>query len=301
MARKLELWRSDSAGEFSRVCREARLGGAKVGFVPTMGALHEGHLSLIREARRQGCDFLAVSIFVNPLQFGPTEDLSRYPRTLVHDLELCAQEGVDAVFHPTVDGFYPADFVSRVRVGGLSETLEGAHRPGHFDGVTTVVAKLFGIVGESTACFGRKDYQQWRIIERMVEDLNYPVRVVGCPIVREEDGLALSSRNRYLSEQERKQALGLSQALFQARHAWDQGRRDVAKIREEAEALLSSTVDRVEYVECLHPEKLESLAEATGDQALIAIAAWVGQTRLIDNSVLGQNDFAFGATQPESS
>lgn len=257
----------------------------RVGFVPTMGALHEGHLSLVDEAKRRAA-FVAVSIFVNPLQFGPKEDLDRYPRTLDADLELLRARGVDVAFAPAPGSMYPPGFDTRVEVGALTESLEGAFRPDHFRGVTTVVAKLFGLVGSSVALFGRKDYQQWRVLERMARDLDMPVEVVGMPTVRERDGLALSSRNRYLDESSRGRALAIARGLRAAWDAYHAGERDPAELEVIVAAPVGEAFDRVDYVAARDAETLEVLV-GESDTIVLLVAAHLGRTRLIDSCVLG--------------
>jgi pantoate--beta-alanine ligase len=276
-----------SPGEFRRACEDARRGERRVGLVPTMGALHEGHLSLIDEARRRA-QFIATTIFVNPLQFAEGEDLDRYPRTLERDLDGCRERGVDVVFAPEPDAMYPKCFQTEVRVSGLTQPLEGVFRPSHFDGVTTVVAKLFGLAGACTAIFGRKDYQQWKILSRLATDLDMPVEVVGCPIVREPDGLALSSRNRYLSTTERKRALGIVSGLRAAVDAWNAGERNPETLEAAARAPVEASFDRIDYVAVRDPETLEA-ARPNARRLLLAAAAHLGNTRLIDNVVLGED------------
>ncbi len=250
-----------------------------------MGALHEGHLSLVRAARAN-CDLVVVSIFVNPAQFGPQEDLSKYPRTLERDCALLDREGVALVFVPQVEEMYPAGAVTWVTVEGLSEKLCGRSRPGHFRGVTTVVAKLFHIVEPDAAFFGQKDAAQAAIIRRMVRDLAMPVEIVVCPIVREADGLALSSRNVYLTAEQRQQALRLSRALGEVEAAFRGGERDASKLAAMGGAVTAAEPGvRLDYFEIVNAEHLEPVNDAAG--ALVAVAAWVGTTRLIDNVVLG--------------
>jgi len=273
--------------DFRRACEDARAGSSKVGLVPTMGALHEGHFSLIDEAK-QRADFVAVTIFVNPLQFGPGEDLDRYPRTLESDLAGCRERGVDLVFAPDPGSMYPAQFQTQVSIEELTKPLEGECRPAHFDGVTTVVAKLFNLAGPCAAMFGRKDYQQWKILSRMAHDLDMPIEVVGCPIVRELDGLALSSRNRYLSASERKRALGIASGLRRAHGAWCEGERSPDMLRSLAEEPVQLEFDRVDYVAAVDPETLVTSAESPS-RLLIAVAAHLGATRLIDNVVVGED------------
>jgi pantoate--beta-alanine ligase len=265
--------------------RAAHGEGKRLGFVPTMGALHEGHLSLMRTAKAQ-CQLVSASIFVNPLQFGPTEDLAKYPRSFERDRELLEKEAVDILFAPTPEEMYPAGAVTYVTVEGLSEKLCGKSRPGHFRGVTTVVAKLFHIVEPDLAFFGQKDAAQATIIRRMVRDLNLPVEIVVCPIVREPDGLAMSSRNAYLSPQERKSALVLNRSLTQVMNRFDQGERDATNLTEAGKQVLAQepTV-RLDYFEIVDPNTLDPLLHVTGS-ALVAVAAVVGNTRLIDNILL---------------
>jgi len=266
----------------SRVARQA---GQRVGFVPTMGALHEGHLSLVRAAKAQ-CDVVAASIFVNPTQFGPNEDFSRYPRTFERDCELFSEEGVELLFAPSVDEMYPADAVTYVTVEGMSERLCGKSRPGHFRGVTTVVSKLFNIVGPDVAFFGQKDAAQVTIIRRMVRDLNIPVEIAVCPIVREVDGLAMSSRNTYLDAQQRKSALVLHRALQEVRHHFELGERNADTLIELGRNVFAKEPSvRLDYVEIVNPENLDPLGKIQGF-ALVAVAAYLGKTRLIDNLVL---------------
>jgi pantoate--beta-alanine ligase len=265
--------------------REARSKGKRLGFIPTMGALHEGHLSLVRAARAQ-CDVVAVSIFVNPLQFGPSEDLAKYPRTFEPDRDLLEKEAVDILFAPTLEEMYPAGAVTYVTVEGLSEKLCGKSRPGHFRGVTTVVAKLFHIVEPDAAFFGQKDAAQAAIIRRMVLELNMPVEIVVCPIVREPDGLAMSSRNAYLGPQERKSALALHRALTQVKNRFDQGERNAAILIEAGKLVIAQEPSvRLDYFEIVDPTTLNPMQELTGS-ALVAVAAFVGSTRLIDNVLL---------------
>jgi len=265
--------------------REARGDDRRTGFVPTMGALHAGHLSLVRAART-ACDPVVVSIFVNPTQFGPNEDFNRYPRVLERDCELLASEGADFVFAPNVEEMYPAGAVTFVNVEGLSTKLCGRSRPGHFRGVTTVVAKLFHIVEPAKAFFGQKDAAQVAIIRRMVRDLDFPVEVVVCPIVRESDGLAMSSRNAYLSMEERKSALALSRSLAEVRRRFEGGMRETSRLAEAGRQVISGEAGaRLDYFEIVDPETLEPVARVERP-ALVAVAAFVGKTRLIDNIVL---------------
>jgi len=250
-----------------------------------MGALHEGHLSLVRAAKKR-CDTVAVSIFVNPTQFGPTEDLARYPRTFERDCQMLKKEGVAIVFAPSAEEMYPKGETTWVTVEGLSERLDGRSRPGHFRGVTTVVSKLFHIVEPDVAFFGQKDAAQLAIIRRMVLDLNMPVEIVGCPIVREPDGLAMSSRNAYLSADERKRALALRRSLLRVEEVFRAGERSAAKLVATATSVFAEEPQvRLDYFEVVDPETLEPVEKITG-RTLCAVAAYVGSTRLIDNVVL---------------
>ena len=270
-------------------CDEARAAGRRVGLVPTMGALHAGHLSLIEVARDRGADFVALTVFVNPLQFAPTDDFDRYPRTLDGDVAACREAGVDLVFAPADGAMYPPGFSTEVRVGGVTSMLEGVHRPGHFDGVTTVVTKLLNLAGPCVAVFGRKDYQQWRTLSRLARDLDLPVDVVGAPIVREADGLALSSRNRYLSSAERGRALALVEGLRSAWDAFEGGERDATAVLACARAPVEARFDAIDYVAVADPDDLSPAGATLGDRALLAVAAHLGETRLIDNVVLGED------------
>jgi pantoate--beta-alanine ligase len=262
----------------------ARARGERVAFVPTMGALHDGHVSLLREGRRRG-DRLALSIFVNPTQFGPSEDLSRYPRDLPGDLAKAASAGTDVAYCPEAGDVYPLGFQTYVQVREIEQGLDGGSRPGHFVGVATVVCKLFNVVRPHVALFGEKDFQQLAVIRRMVADLDLGVEIVGMPIVREPDGLAMSSRNAYLSPDERRRALALSRALDAARGRADAGERDAATLVATARAALEGQVDRVDYVELRDAETLAPLARLEGAGVLL-VAAFVGGTRLIDNARL---------------
>jgi pantoate--beta-alanine ligase len=255
-----------------------------------MGALHAGHLSLVREARARA-DWVVTSIFVNPTQFGPNEDYAKYPRDL--DGDVAKLEGCDAVFAPEQAAIYLPGDETRVRVGALAESLCGPHRPGHFEGVATVVTKLFGIVGACTAVFGKKDYQQLAIIRRIVADLFMPVTVVGVPIVREADGLAMSSRNAYLSSDERKRALALSWGLAAATRAFEGGERRAGALRDAALAIVKPAATSIDYVTIAEPDSLvpydDQPRASVGDRALLALACRIGTTRLIDNVVLGED------------
>lgn len=267
--------------------RAARAAGRRIGFVPTMGYLHEGHLRLFDRAR-QAADVVVASIFVNPIQFGPSEDFARYPRDLVRDRRLAEARGVDCLFVPATEAMYPVPPRVRVSPGSLADHLCGPRRPGHFEGVLTVVAKLFHLVEPDVAVFGRKDAQQAALVERMIRDLDFPVTCLVAPTVREADGLALSSRNAYLNPAERRAATALSRGLTAAHEAFLRGVRaaedllDAVRRVVEGEKLL-----RLEYVEAVDPVELAPVRLA-GPDTLLAVAAWAGSTRLIDNIVLGQ-------------
>lgn len=271
--------------ETRAACRLVRTRGRRLGLVPTMGALHEGHLSLVRAARAQ-CDSVVASIFVNPTQFGPKEDLSKYPRRFDRDCQLLEQEGVDIVFAPPVEEMYPSGAVTWVVVEGLSEKLDGRSRPGHFRGVTTVVAKLFHIIEPDMAFFGQKDAAQLAVIRRMVRDLNFPVEIVVCPIVREPDGLAMSSRNAYLAPEERGRALVLQRSLLQVQQRFLAGERNSGKLTSAGRLVFADEPQvRLDYFEIVDPWTLDPVADIS-QRTLAAAAAWVGSTRLIDNIVL---------------
>lgn len=265
---------------------EWKKAGNTVGFVPTMGYLHEGHMSLIDAAGEN--DKVVVSIFVNPMQFGPNEDLASYPRDLEHDAALCEAHGVDLIFHPTPEEMYGENFYSYVDMNVLTQELCGLSRPVHFRGVCTVVAKLFNIVTPDKAYFGQKDAQQLAVIKRMVKDLNMPLTVIGCPIVREEDGLAKSSRNTYLSAEERKAALVLSRSIFLGRQMVEEGEQDCKKIiaamREEIE---KEPLAKIDYVKIVNLDTVQQIDKISGD-VLAAIAVYIGKTRLIDNFICEQ-------------
>lgn len=258
-----------------------------VGLVPTMGYLHEGHLSLVRRARKE-CESVVVTIFINPTQFGPGEDLSTYPSDLPRDLELLEAVGTDLVWLPTAKVMYPEPYQSWVTVDEVTRFLEGAKRPGHFRGVATVVAKLFNGTRPHKAYFGQKDAQQVVVIQRLTRDLCYPIDIVVCPTVREPDGLAVSSRNSYLSPKERQAATVLHRALTEAREAFQSGERDASRLRTlMKDILVTEPLARVQYVSCAHLQTLEELDAANG-RALISMAVYVGSTRLIDNVILGE-------------
>jgi pantoate--beta-alanine ligase len=259
-----------------------------IGFVPTMGALHEGHLSLIHEARAM-CDIVVVSVFVNPAQFSPAEDFKAYPRDLTRDAALLAEYNVDFVFAPTVEEIYPPGFATYVTVAGAADELEGASRPGHFRGVTTVVAILLNTVKPDFAFFGQKDAQQAILIKRMVRDLAFNTEIVVLPIVREESGLAMSSRNSYLSEEQRQAAAVLNRALMQAREAYEQGEQSATRLAEMVRATIGrEPLARLDYVSVNDAETLARLEKIDDHPALIFLAVFIGKTRLIDNVVLGK-------------
>jgi len=268
--------------EMQSVCRKLRANGLVLGFVPTMGALHEGHVSLVRRARAE-CGVVAASIFVNPLQFAPGEDLAQYPRTFEQDCRLLEAEGVDVLFAPDAAEMYPKGAVTTVSVPGVGDRLDGASRPGHFTGVSTVVAKLFHVVGPQRAYFGQKDAAQLAVLRQMVRDLNFDVELVGCAIVRDTDGLALSSRNKYLAGVERDRALALHRALQQIERMIAAGERQTAKLMLGGMEILKATDGvRVDYLAIVDANTLLPVSSAeTG--TLVAVAAYVGATRLIDN------------------
>ncbi len=275
----------DTIEDMRAACRAVRRGGQRLGFVPTMGALHEGHLSLVRAAKTS-CDVVAASIFVNPAQFGPNEDLAKYPRDFERDSNLLAQEGVELIFAPSVEEMYPPGAATWVTVEDLSGKLDGRSRPGHFRGVTTVVAKLFHIVEPDAAFFGQKDAAQLAIIRRMVRDLNFSVEIIACPIVRETDGLAMSSRNAYLDPVQRQQALVLRRALLRVQKSWEAGEREAATLAATGrEEVAREKAVRLDYFEIVDPDSLDPVEKA-GRGALVAVAAFVGTTRLIDNVLL---------------
>lgn len=267
--------------------RTARLSlNGTVGLVPTMGYLHEGHLSLVAQAKAEN-EHVIVSIFVNPTQFGANEDLSKYPRDLERDLSLLRPLGVDVVWMPTAEMMYPPGYQTWVEVEALTKGLEGAMRPGHFRGVATVVAKLFNATQPHKAYFGQKDAQQAAVIRRMAADLNFPLEVVVCPTLREADGLAMSSRNKYLNEAERKAATVLFRALSAAKNLYEGGERDAEKLRAKMkEVLTAEPLAQMQYVSCADYDALEEVDVVTG-KALISMAVFLGRTRLIDNFVLG--------------
>jgi pantoate--beta-alanine ligase len=274
-----------SIAEMQALCRTFHREGKTIGLVPTMGALHAGHLSLVRSARTQN-DAVVVSIFVNPMQFGPNEDFGKYPRTFQQDSAQLDQAGVDYVFAPSVDEMYPAGAATYVHVEGLSEKLDGHSRPGHFQGVTTVVSKLFHIIPADRAYFGQKDAAQVAVIRKMVRDQDFDIEITVCPIIREKDGLAMSSRNAYLSATERKQALILHRALLRIQTMADTGEADANKLAAAGREILSEEpAAKLDYFEIVDPDTLDPVRDISKG-ALVAVAAWIGNTRVIDNLVL---------------
>ena len=275
-----------SIHQMQKTANVLKAGGKSIGFVPTMGFFHAGHISLMKAARQDGHAVVVVSIFVNPLQFGPHEDFATYPRNLENDSRLAREAGVDILFLPQAGEMYPGSYQTSVVVRGLTETLCGRFRPGHFEGVTTVVAKLFSIVKPDIAYFGQKDFQQLAVIRKMVQDLNWEIRIKGMPIVREEDGLAMSSRNTYLSEEERKTALCLYRSIGRARQMRNEGIIQASEIIAGIQATMArEPLVRPEYIQICHPETLQDVEYIEGE-ALLALAAYVGKTRLIDNCLL---------------
>ena len=271
--------------EARNFCRQLRAKRKRLGLVPTMGALHAGHLSLVRAAKAQ-CDAVVVSIFVNPTQFGPKEDFAKYPRPFENDCAALENEGVDMIFAPATDEMYARGETTWVTVEGLSEKLDGRSRPGHFRGVTTVVAKLFHVIEPGIAFFGQKDAAQMAVIRRMVRDLNFPVEIVSCPIVREPDGLAMSSRNAYLSPEDRRRALVLYRSLQEVEKAFREGERSARALAKSARGVIAQEPEvRLDYFEIVDPETLDPIETITG-KTLVAVAAYAGSTRLIDNVVL---------------
>lgn len=272
--------------EVKNLIKKVKKEGKRIGFVPTMGCLHEGHLSLIRKAKALS-DFVVVSIFVNPIQFGPNEDYDRYPRTFEKDCKLCEKEGVDLIFHPDVSEMYPSNFSTFVEVEGqISSILCGIKRPGHFKGVTTVVSKLFNIVEPDLAIFGQKDAQQAFIIKKMVKDLNFDIEIIVSDIVREEDGLAMSSRNTYLSEEERKVAPLIYKGLLEALKLFKEGEKDSTILKNKVkEIICTSSLFRIDYIEVVDLKSF-SYVDRVEEEALLAVAVFLGKTRLIDNIIL---------------
>jgi len=266
-----------------KVANRLREEGKSIGFVPTMGALHQGHLSLMQRARREN-DIVVMSIFVNPIQFGPGEDYRRYPRPFEKDRLIAQREGVDIIFYPSVSEMYGEEYSTYVEVEKLSNRLCGLSRPGHFRGVASVVCKLFNIVKPRVAYFGQKDYQQLKIINRMIQDLNMEVEIRECPIVREPDGLAMSSRNSYLSSQERKEAFSLYKALKRAKQLIKAGNSGPDVISEMEEIIQRDPHAKIDYIKIVNPETLEDMKTIKpGRTVLVALAVWIGKTRLIDN------------------
>jgi len=275
----------NTVNEIRQALRSERSKGNTIGFVPTMGYFHEGHLALMREAKKRA-DIAVVSLFVNPAQFGPNEDLDKYPRDLVRDKRLSANVGVDYMFAPTVEEMYPDGYATYVSVKGITDVLCGKSRPGHFQGVATVVAKLLNIIQPDVALFGEKDWQQLAVIKKMVRDLNIGVDIVDVPIVREKDGLAMSSRNTYLSPDERKAALIISRSLKLAQDMVDGGETNAGKLASALrDAIGSEKLVELEYLEVVDPQSLMQVKEIDGE-VLVAIAAKVGKTRLIDNAII---------------
>lgn len=276
-------------GPLRTYLRGIREEGKTVGFVPTMGALHEGHIALIRRARTE-CDSVVVSIFVNPTQFGPNEDLATYPRDLNRDLQLTSNEGVDAIFHPDEEEVYPPGYQTVVDVPELAATLEGAHRPGHFRGVATVVTKLLNMVQPDRAYFGQKDYQQFLIIERLTRDLNLTANIVLVQTFREKDGLAMSSRNVYLNAKERQAATILYRALCRAEELVKSGVQDAGQLRNELESLIASEpLASLEYLALVNPDTLQPVSSLAEGITLVALTVRIGKTRLIDNALIAPN------------
>jgi pantoate--beta-alanine ligase len=275
----------ETVEQMRAACREMKRSGKRLGFVPTMGALHAGHMSLVRAARQQ-CQAVAVSIFVNPTQFGPNEDFSKYPRTFERDRQMLEAEKVDLIFAPSVEEMYPPAAKTFVQVEEMSKKLCGRSRPGHFRGVTTVVNKLFNVIQPDLAFFGQKDAAQCAILKRMVSDLNIDVQIIVCPIVREADGLAMSSRNAYLSPEDRKKALILRRALMRVQFLADKGEHSSDTLIAAAKEVFGEEPSvRLDYVEIVDSDSLEALADISRG-ALVAVAAFVGNTRLIDDLVL---------------
>ena len=285
----MEIAIVDTARALRERCDAYRQLGKRVGFVPTLGALHPGHMTLVEAARTRGANALVVSIFVNPLQFGANEDLAKYPRTFDADLALCRQHGVDLVYAPGPEQMYPPGFSTHVEVAGLTAGFEGAARPTHYRGVTTVVSKLFNAVGPAIACFGRKDYQQLRVIDRMARDLDMPIEVVSCPTAREPDGLAMSSRNRYLSPEQRAHAVAFIAGLRAADAAYGAGERQTVVLEALARAPIAASFDAIDYVTLADAEDLTPCPPIAERPAVLLVAARLGSTRLLDNAVLGQD------------
>lgn len=284
----MDIWRSADA--FRHACDEARGRGQRVALVPTMGALHRGHQAIVTEARKHAA-FVAVSVFVNPTQFGPNEDFARYPRDLDGDVQKSLDAGATGVFAPTPNEMYPVGDETRVRVGALAAELCGPHRPGHFEGVATVVAKLLNLTGPCIALFGRKDYQQLKVIERMTKDIFLPARIIGVPTIREPDGLAMSSRNAYLSKESRENATAIPRGLTDASHAFALGERRVHELVRLVRTRVEQIADSIDYVTAADPESLRMFAhdETAPARTLLALAIRTKGARLIDNVVLGED------------
>jgi len=284
----LELYHDPAV--FRAACESVRAQGGSLGLVPTMGALHSGHMALVQEAKRLTTK-VAVTLFVNPTQFSAGEDFGRYPRTLDHDRTLCESNGVELLFVPSAEAMYPPGDSTRVRVTGIADGLCGAFRAGHFEGVATVVSKFFGLAGTCTAVFGKKDYQQLKVIERLAKDLMLPVTIVGHPIVREPDGVAMSSRNAYLTADERRRASAIVVGLSSAWRSFEAGERSAPRLIERLKSQLVSAQLDIQYAELTHPESLETWSTRTDlpERVLLAAAAYCGKTRLIDNVVLGED------------
>jgi len=274
--------------EMQSISESLRKTGKSIGFVPTMGYLHDGHMSLVERARKEN-DIVVMSIFVNPVQFAPGEDFERYPRDIERDKKIAREKGVDYLFVPEVSEMYPEGYSTYVEVEGITKTLCGAKRPGHFRGVATVVTKLFNIIRPHRAYFGKKDFQQLKVIERLVKDLNFDIEIVGCPIVREKDGLAMSSRNVYLSPEERESALSLYRALKLAKELIEKGEKNPEVIKSKMEEFILSHphVKAIDYIEIVDSETLKPVNEVK-EGTLIALAVFVGNARLIDNWVVGE-------------
>lgn len=264
---------------------EARARGKIIGFVPTMGYLHEGHLSLVRAAKKD-CDVVIVSIFVNPTQFGPNEDFNDYPRDFEHDSALLEKEKADILFYPSVDEMYPEEQLTWVKIDKIAEHLCGISRPTHFQGVATVVSKLFNIAKPHKAYFGQKDYQQCLVIKKMAKDLDFDIDIVICPTVREKDGIAMSSRNKYISHEERKSALSLDKSLVMAKKMIENGENDIEKIKRHIKEMIEKEKSaKIDYIEILNSKNLEKIKKIKGN-AIIALAVFIGKTRLIDNMLI---------------
>jgi pantoate--beta-alanine ligase len=277
----------ETVDEMQKYSESLRLEGKKIAFVPTMGYLHEGHLDLMREGRKRG-DCLVTSIYVNPTQFGPSEDLDKYPRDFEGDEKLAEEVGCDAIFYPSNKEMYPENYHTYVNVEKVTENLCGFSRPDHFRGVATVCAKLFNIVKPHAAVFGKKDFQQLTVIKRMVKDLNMDLEIVGMPTVREPDGLAMSSRNTYLKNDERESALSLSRSLKRAEEMYAKGERDAGTIIEEVRSFIDGhSHTRIDYVKICNTETMEDV-EYLDSESVLALAVWVGTPRLIDNHVFGE-------------